>query len=198
MAWALLGLSEFEAQDYPAALEHLARGRSLGLTGDEQLAKVAPYHEALLLVRRGEFEAAGKLFFVLVQQGVRSRDLRTALGLSLLRVPLLPSQLDPSKDALVDTAGGVGESMALRNYVQAESGLRQMLADFPQTPFLHYAYGTLLVRVGRSGPRWTAYEKRFWSGAPASRYAAVESCRSSTPVNAARGAAAMPRQPCAG
>jgi len=159
VAWALLGLSEFEAQDYPAALEHLARGRSLGLTGDEQLAKVAPYHEALLLVRRGEFEAAGKLFSVLVQQGVRSRDLRTALGLSLLRVPLLPSQLDPSKDALVDTAGGVGESMALRNYVQAESGLRQMLADFPQTPFLHYAYGTLLVRVGRMAEATEEFQK---------------------------------------
>ncbi len=147
--WALMGLCEFETKDYKNALVHLQYARSLGLQGNEELVNVIRYHEALLLILKGEFEGATELLNTMVARGEVSNSVKRAMGLALLRVPLLPDQVDPSKDALVHDAGDVAEIIASANLEQAEAAFRQLLKDYPNTPFLHYAYGSVLVSLSR-------------------------------------------------
>jgi predicted Zn-dependent protease len=73
------------------------------------------------------------------------------LGLSMLRVPLLPSQLDPSKDALIHSAGEIAAFIAQRQYEQADLAFQHFLKQYPSTPFAHYAYGAMLAARGQEG-----------------------------------------------
>jgi tetratricopeptide (TPR) repeat protein len=146
-AWALLGLSEFETHDLSPAFTHLQRARTLGNT--PELANVTDYHLALLFNLRGEFEKARFLLSKLVLRDVNSEDLQIGLGLSLLRVPLLPAQLDPSKDALIHDAGTIAGFLALREGERADIAFRDLLKKYPSTPFAHYAYGAMLAGRGQ-------------------------------------------------
>ncbi|PYV14444.1 MAG: hypothetical protein DMG21_18140 [Acidobacteria bacterium] len=148
-SWAMLGLCEFETGEYKNSLIHLQKGRTLGLAGNQELTSVTRYHEAMLLNTVGEFELATELLNSLLAQGTESINVKIALGLAALRVPLLPSQLDPSRDALVHAVGEVASQVALNNLDQALAGYRQLLQDFPNTPFLHYAYGNTLISLSR-------------------------------------------------
>lgn len=58
-AWALLGLCEYRLHDYDRALAHLWKGTSLGGFDDEALRRESLLHFALLLMRNGDFGAAG-------------------------------------------------------------------------------------------------------------------------------------------
>jgi len=146
-AWAMLGLCEFGTHDYQNSLIHLERGRALGLGGNEELANVTRYHQGLLLICKGEFEAASEMLSPLVARGGLSENLKVALGLALLRVSLLPTQLDPSKDALIHAAGEVGAMVAMGTFDQAVTGFQKLLNDYPGTPFAHYAYGSTLASL---------------------------------------------------
>src|SRR5207248_3087983 len=117
-SWAMLGLCEFETGDYKNSLIHLRKGRTLGLSGNQELTSVTRYHEALLLNTVVEFELAIELLNSLITQGTQSINVKMALGLSTLRVPLLPSQLDPSRDAVVHAVGEVAAQAALNNLDQ--------------------------------------------------------------------------------
>ena len=121
----------------------------LGLGGNEELVDVTRYHEALLLNMIGEFDASMEILASLVGRGVVPDNLKLAIGLTLLRVPLLPAQVDPCKDALIHTAGEIGELTAQANFDHAESAFQQALRDYPDTPFLHYAYGSMLATLAR-------------------------------------------------
>jgi tetratricopeptide (TPR) repeat protein len=147
-AWALLGLSEYETHDLAQALQHLRRAKDLGIGDNESLANVADYHLAVLLNAHGESDQARSLFSTLLLRGVNSEDVQVGLGMSLLRVPLLPSQLDPSKDALVHDAGTIAALLANRQYEKADAGFQDLLAKYPGTPFAHYAYGAMLASRG--------------------------------------------------
>jgi len=146
-AWALLGLSEFETQSFPQAFVHLQRAHRLG--DPPELAKVTDYHLALLLNLQGEFEAGQSLLEKLVAQGVLSEDVQVGLGLSILRVPLLPSQLDASKDALIHEAGSAAGFAARKEYEQSNLTFQDLLKKYPSTPFAHYAYGAMLAARGQ-------------------------------------------------
>jgi len=143
-AWSLLGLSEYETGDYAAALEHLEKARSLGIADDPEVERVSIYHLGLLLIRNSQFEQASELLLKSFGSGVLSPQIKTALGLATLRVPLLPEQVDPSREALVAAVGaaagaGPGEPDALE----------ALLAAHPDIPYLHYACGVALANAGR-------------------------------------------------
>ena len=147
--WAMLGLCEFETHDFKNSILHLQRGRSLGFGGNEELVNVTRYHEAILLNTLAEFEESTQILSSLIGRGVVSENVKVALGMAELRVPLFPNQVDPSKDALIHAAGEVASLVAMNNFDQAEEGFKQMLKDFPNTPFLHYAYGNTLLTLAR-------------------------------------------------
>jgi tetratricopeptide (TPR) repeat protein len=143
-ASSFLGLSEFETGDYPDAFTHLQNAARLGFTENPEIKKIVLYHLGLLLNLRGDFERATDVLAGAAGPGAVPEQIKIALGLALLRVPLLPTQLDTSKDALIHASG---ETAALLLNHQMDAALRdfeQMLRDYPQAPYLHYQYGLAL------------------------------------------------------
>jgi len=148
-AWSFLGLSAFETKDYAAAVANLAKGHELGSAQVPEIAKVADYHLALLLVRHSEFDQAMALLSAQFARGQVPDQLKVATGLAMLRVPLLPEAVDPSRDAVIVTVGGIGVLFSQGQQEQALQAFQQVLKDYPDTPYLHYAYGWALAAAGR-------------------------------------------------
>jgi tetratricopeptide (TPR) repeat protein len=143
-AWAVLGLSEFELKDYDNAFLHFERGNQLGLTGGPAAVEVAGYHLAILLNRKGQFEAATGILTPLAGQPPLATQTRFALGMAMLRIPALPQDVEPSRQPLVESTGEIAELLLASKYDQAFPKLQQLIAQYPAIPFLHYTYGTAL------------------------------------------------------
>lgn len=148
-ARGMLGLSEYECKDYAKAYDDLQRATADGTELDASLRNVVDYHRALLLNVRGDSDASFMLLSSLFMKGVHSEDLQVALGLSLLRVPVYPYQLNPSRDALILDAGNVAAYMIQKQYEKAEIAFQRLLTQNPTTPFVHYAFGGMLATMGR-------------------------------------------------
>jgi len=144
IAWSLLGLSEFETADYDNALAHLEKAQSLGIKDDDEIARVSSYHLGILCIRAGQFERASDLLLGTFGTGMASPQAKIALGLATLRVPLLPSQLDPTREALVQAAGEAAAAGAGQ-----QASFAALVRDHPELPYLHYAYGIALAGAGR-------------------------------------------------
>jgi len=139
-AWSFLGLCEFEGKDYPAAVAALEKGRELGTEQVPAIGKVADYHLALLLIRTGDFARATTLLSSQFIRGQVSDQVKVALGLALLRVPLLPEEIDPSKDGVIATAGGIAVLLAQNQQAEALQSFQQAIKDYPDIPNLRSAY----------------------------------------------------------
>jgi tetratricopeptide (TPR) repeat protein len=144
-AWAYLGLCEFETKDFKSSLRNLQNAKQFGFAEVPGVEEVATYHLALLLNLNGQFEDAWELLASKLGHSQLAEQTKIALALALLRVPLLPDQLDPSKDALIDAAGETAGDLVAGNFDRAFLGFQQMLKLYPTTPFLHYAYGSALI-----------------------------------------------------
>jgi tetratricopeptide (TPR) repeat protein len=148
-AWAVMGLSEFELKDYENALIHLRRGQDLGLGGSAESVRLARYRLGILLNRSGQYESAERLLASEAHHGSLASEIQFALGLALLRLPLFPEQVSPPKRALVQGAGEIAILLHASKYDQSFPRLRQLLKEYPATPFLHYAYGLALVSLSQ-------------------------------------------------
>lgn len=146
-AWNFLGLCEFETHDYGNALEHLQKGQELGTGDDPEISRVSKYHLALILNRNGEFE---KAFAMLVSAfgDQRPAQVQIALGISLLRIPLLPQEVDPSQDALVQEAGETASILAQGDPAKTRESFGSLVKKYPSVPYLHYAFGVALASAG--------------------------------------------------
>jgi predicted Zn-dependent protease len=144
IAWSLLGLSEFETGDLGDALAHLEKAQSLGIKDDDEIARVSSYHLGILWVQAGEFERASDLLLAAFGTGMASPQAKIALGLATLRVPLLPGQLDPSREALVQAAGEAEAAGA-----EQQASLAALVREHPELPYLHYALGLALAGAGK-------------------------------------------------
>ena len=143
--WALLGLSEFETKDYKNSLIHLERGRVLGFSGNAAAVRFSRYHLALLLNLNGDFDRAIDLLIPETGPGALSEEIHFAMGISLLRIPALPEQVEPAQHELVRRAGEAAGLLSESRYDKAFPILEKMLSEHPKTPFLHYAYGDALA-----------------------------------------------------
>lgn len=151
-AHAFLGLCEFETGDYQGAFDHLRAARQLGFADGPEIEKVALYHLAVLFSLHGEFDAATGLLSSTFGPSQFSEQIKVAMGLALLRVPILPSQLDPSQDALVHAAGEAAVQIAAHDTQGARRSFERMLQDFPGTPYLHYRYASVLAAAREFQP----------------------------------------------
>jgi tetratricopeptide (TPR) repeat protein len=148
-AWAVMGLSEFELRDYDNALIHLQRGQDLGLGGSADSVRLARYHLAILLNRAAQFDSASRLLAPEANSGSLANEIQFALGISLLRMPLLPEQVPSQQQALVRSAGEIAILLNASKYEQAFPKVQQILKEHPTTPFLHYAYGLALASLSQ-------------------------------------------------
>jgi tetratricopeptide (TPR) repeat protein len=148
-AWSLLGLCEFETREYESSREHLQKGEELGTGDDAEIARVSKYHLGLLLNRSGEFEKAFSTLSSAFGEEIPAQG-KVALGLSLLRVPLLPQEVDSSKDALIQASGETASVMARGDTVKTINSFRQLLKDYSNIPYLHHALATVLDASGQN------------------------------------------------
>lgn len=140
--WSMFGLSEFETKDYAGSLASLEKAQKLGGISDPEIQRVSIYHLGLLLIRNGEFERATALLRSSFGDAP-PQQVKIALGLALLRVPLLPAEVDPSQDALIQAAGdAVASGDPLRS-------LANLIQQYPKTPWIRYSYALALEEAGQ-------------------------------------------------
>ena len=144
-AWAFRGLCEFKLAEYAPALEHLTRANDLGVGDDPSFLAVVGYHRAILLARFEQFERALDLNAGFVRGGNTSPTIVEALGITLLRLPLLPAEVPPEKREIVELAGRAGLFAIGMMRDAAEQAFQQLVTKYPDAPNVHYVYGTYLV-----------------------------------------------------
>ena len=143
--WALLGLCEFQLREYEPALGHLRQAETLGFGANEQIQRVALYHIAILLTRFEQYEMAlAKLNGEARLETKESATSIEAMGIAALRRPLLPAEVPPQDHELVMALGRAVYLMGLRRAAEADQAFKELLARYPNTPNVHFAYGYFL------------------------------------------------------
>ena len=143
-AWAFKGLCEFQVKDYASAMADLERGRELGVGDSPELVAVVRFHHAMLATRTGQYERALQELAGFARQGNTTDELTLALGLALLRMPLVPDETPQAQREMVLTAGRALLESSARASAGAVKALARLAEQYPDTPNVHYAYGLFL------------------------------------------------------
>lgn len=144
-ALALLGLCEFQTKEYGTALNHLNQARFLGYSGNKQMIQVVSYHTAILLTRFERYETALDLLMDLVKQGMGGPKIVEAAGIAALRKPILPSDVAESDREIIALVGRAVCTVGERKAAEAQKQFETLLAAYPNTPNVHYLYGSFLL-----------------------------------------------------
>ncbi len=160
---AMLGLCEFRLAEYDSALTHLRQGRRAGVGDNQELGRVMRYHEGQLLLLKGDFETAQNIFGVLSYDNVTTEDLFIGHGLASLRLAMLPSLVTSNyRDRnLIRRAGFAEHLYAQKNFGDAQREYEQLVADYPRSPGVQYAYGKFMINQRNDEAAITAFEKEI-------------------------------------
>lgn len=145
-ALAFKGLCEFHLQAYPDALDDLTRAQRFGVGDDPEFTAIVGYHRAILLTRTGQYEHSLDEIESFVRGGNTGPEIVSALGLALLRIPQLPSEMTPETRTMVDLAG---QGPILAHGRMADAAARayaQLVSRYPDVANVHYVYGAYLLR----------------------------------------------------
>jgi tetratricopeptide (TPR) repeat protein len=145
VSWGLMGLCEFNLKQHDAALEHLLRARTLGIAGQQAVAPAVRYHAGILLNRMAQYDQAIQLLNEFAVEGNDNPRVIEAFGISALRMPMLPDEVPGTKRELVMMAGRAQYFSAARMLPAAKQSFEQLVARYPETPSVHYAYGVFLL-----------------------------------------------------
>jgi tetratricopeptide (TPR) repeat protein len=145
-AFAFLGLCEFGLKDYDRALEHLLQSKILGVGDTGELGNVARYHAAILMTRTEQFEQALENLGEFASAGNDNPRIIEAMGMATLRMPMLPTEAPPDRREMVLMAGRASYMMATRNTASAQKAFEALVARYPETPNVHYAFGVFLLQ----------------------------------------------------
>ena len=143
-AWAVIGLAEYSLKDYDNARIHLQRGIVLGLKGNAESVQLANYRLALLMIRDSQFNAVTTMLAPFAGKAPMAEQTRLALGLALLHIPTLPDDLSKQQHDLAQSAGSIVELLLASRYADAFPAFQRLIAQYPSTPWLRYAYGDAL------------------------------------------------------
>ena len=152
LAWAMLGLCEYQTGRRDAALQYFELARKLGLSDNDQIRRVASYHEGLLLLDAGRFEDAQTIFDGLAAEQVNSPRLKTALGKAVLRT----RQESPALEL-----AGEAEWEAANNEAQAGESYARLAGRFGSVQNVHFAYGKFLLSQRRNEQAAEAFQKEL-------------------------------------
>jgi len=144
-AWAFAGLCEFQLKKYEPALGDLMKARELHVASNKQLGPVVRYHAAILLTRFQQFELSQKVLSEFTLEGNDNPKVIEALGLSTLRIPLLPDELQPDRREQVLLAGQGTYYLYVHSMAAARKSLEELVRRYPDTPNTHYALGVMLL-----------------------------------------------------
>jgi tetratricopeptide (TPR) repeat protein len=142
---SFLGLCEFETGDYDSAQKHLeASHGSEESQQDPQLARVVSYHLALLVNRAGESRRALEILTRDFSQGQPPNPVIFAMGLCTLHIPLLPGEVDPSREAFLQSVGRLAVQTAQGSAAQTVEAYRALVQQNPEVPYLRIAFANAL------------------------------------------------------
>lgn len=156
--FGMLGLTEFELKEEKKALAALEQGRQLGLGENTAFVRDVLYHDGILNNLFGQPEIAlVRLTLVANQLAAEhpeaskeavlgDNDLLDAFGLAALRIQKLPAEIPAAKATLVREAGHAQALIALQDRAAAGSELKQLVAQYPSDPGVHYMYGVHLLK----------------------------------------------------
>jgi Flp pilus assembly protein TadD len=157
----MLGLCEYKLGRPGEALEHLQAGKRLGITDDPQLRRVAAFHEGLLLMDRGDFEAARHILAGLSRDGVVSGELAMALGMAAMRVR--PSRFRPG-DALEQIVRRAGRAESLGAQRKVKEGIAEyegLVQEFGTERNVQFAFGKFLLDNHEDDRAVAAFEREL-------------------------------------
>jgi tetratricopeptide (TPR) repeat protein len=143
-ATALRGLCEFELGEFDPSLRDVQRALALGAADDSRNTQILRYHEALLLTRLGRFEEALTAYTYFGKQHLASDDIDVAIGLAMLRLPLMPADASPSQHDAAAAAGNAAFLFMSGDTQGAAQAFQQFFAADPTAANVHYSYGYLL------------------------------------------------------
>jgi tetratricopeptide (TPR) repeat protein len=144
-SWTYLGFCEYELRDYKNAFDHLIKAERIGPGDDAQLRSRLHYELALLWDTAGQFDRAMKEASFLAMAGDRDPPVLEATGLIVLRMPLFPYEIPAAQHDLVMKAGEAGWAMNSQHVEEARQLYKDLVAQNPRQPNLHYAYGFALA-----------------------------------------------------
>ena len=146
-AWGFRGLCEYQLRQFEPALGSLIKAREFGVGPNQELASVVRYHAAVLMNRMGQFELAQKVLTEFVSEANDNPKILEALGLSSLRIPQLPEEVDPSKREAILLAGGGTFYYYSRMTAAAYGRFEELVRRYPDMPNVHYAFGVVLLNA---------------------------------------------------
>ncbi len=173
-AHAMLGLCQFELGRDEAAMKNLLAGQKLGVQKDQQLHNVVLYHLGVLELRARKFRDARVTLGQLVKEGVNTKEVRTALGMSVLMVRSAEATVEGI--AWAQVVEGVGEAEALlelKDFARAKQTYADLTAGFPDFPNLHFAYGRFLLEVDETEEALAEFQREL-KGNPADQESLLE------------------------
>lgn len=145
--WVLRGFCSFETGDFKAAADRLRRGLGLGLGGNAELTALARLRLALALVKTYQFEEATRPLTILARGTPEKPEVVAAVGLALLRMAMLPSEIPAPRQDLVQKTGRAGAFHLAERGTDAERAYAELVATYPDEPWIHYAQGVFLLRT---------------------------------------------------
>ena len=146
-AWALLGMSEYEARDYSRAFDHLQRAREAGLGEEKELTQSVYFYTSVLLTRFERFDDAATLLFAMVKSGYPARAMEDPVGLAVLRYPFLPSEIPANRREMFRSAGQATLAVEAQRRDEAEKILLALVSNYGSENGVHFLYGVFLLDV---------------------------------------------------
>ncbi|CAN5663224.1 hypothetical protein BH18ACI4_BH18ACI4_20140 [soil metagenome] len=159
--WAMLGLCEYQVGRYDEALAHIQQALQLNLPNNPELSRSVRYHAGVLLNLKGEFESAQQTLSALSDEGVGTENLIVALGLSVLRLPMLPKDVTANDRELIRRAGWAEHLVAQKNIGDAQREYERLVQDFPKTANVQYAYGRFLLAQREDEKAVAAFQREI-------------------------------------
>lgn len=147
-AQAMLGLSEFQLGHDDASLQHIEKGKSLGLQNNPDLWNVVLFHEGTLLQRKGSFQSAQDTLEDLSLRAGCNDKLAAVLGMTMLRVTAKELPPPGSPDANIILRVGRAQCLAgQKKYDEARPQFEAVVQENPRYPNIHYAFGLFLFEI---------------------------------------------------
>jgi tetratricopeptide (TPR) repeat protein len=144
-AFGFKGLCEFQLKAYEQALADLTRSADLGLSEPKDLVDAVMYHAAITYTRLQQYEFALQTLQSFSRQSNDSPRIIEALGMALLRIPMVPSELPADRREMVMLAGRGAHYLAIRTPAAAKNAFELLVQRYPDAPGVHYAYGVYLL-----------------------------------------------------
>ena len=98
------------------------------------------------MTRAEQYEQALETLGEFAAEGNDNPRVIEAMGLATLRMALLPTEAPPERREMVLMAGRASYMMATRNTAAAEKGFQALVARYPETPNVHYAFAVFLLQ----------------------------------------------------